>query len=41
MQDTKYLEILKAPVITEKSENAKTEGKYTFKVDPRANKIEI
>ena len=41
MQDTKYLEILKAPVITEKSENAKAEGKYTFKVDPRANKIEI
>ena len=41
MKDTKYLEILKAPVITEKSENARNEGKYTFKVDPRANKIEI
>ena len=41
MKDTKYLEILKAPVITEKSQIAKSEGKYTFKVDPRANKIEI
>ena len=41
MKDTKYLEILKAPVITEKSENEKANGKYTFKVDPRANKLEI
>ena len=41
MKDTKYLEIIKAPVITEKSQIAKSEGKYTFKVDPRANKIEI
>ena len=41
MQDTKYLEIIKAPVITEKSQNAQAEGKYTFKVDPKANKIEI
>ena len=41
MRDTKYLEIIKAPVITEKSENAKNQGKYTFKVDPKANKIEI
>ena len=41
MQDTKYLEILKAPVITEKSEIAKEAGKYTFKVDPKANKLEI
>ena len=41
MKDTKYLEIIKAPVITEKSESAKEEGKYTFKVDHRANKIEI
>ena len=40
MKDTKYLEIIKAPVITEKS-MAKENGKYTFKVDPRANKIEI
>ena len=41
MKDTKYLEIIKAPVVTEKSENEKANGKYTFKVDPKANKIEI
>ena len=41
MKDTKYLEILKAPVITEKSEIAKEAGKYTFKVDSKANKLEI
>lgn len=41
MKDTKYLDILKAPVITEKSQLAKEKGKYTFKVDPKANKIEI
>ena len=41
MKDTKYLEIIKAPVITEKSENARSEGKYTFKCDPKATKLEI
>ena len=41
MKDTKYLEIIKAPVITEKSEAERANGKYTFKVDPKANKIEI
>ena len=41
MTDTKYLEIIKAPVITEKSQLAKEAGQYTFKVDPRANKTEI
>ena len=41
MRDTKYLEIIKAPVITEKSMADKENGKYTFKVNPRANKIEI
>ena len=41
MRDTKYLEIIKALVITEKSMADKENGKYTFKVDPRANKIEI
>ena len=41
MKDTKYMQILKAPVITEKSEIVKSEGKYTFKVDPKANKTEI
>ena len=39
--DTKYLEILKAPVITEKSGLDNQNGVYTFFVDPRANKIEI
>ena len=40
--DTKYLEIVKAPVITEKSANlGQNEGKYVFKVDPKANKTEI
>ena len=41
MKDTKYLEIIKAPVITEKSQMAKENGQYTFEVDPRANKTEI
>ena len=41
MKDTKYLEIIKAPVITEKSEMARSEGKYTFKCDPKATKLEI
>lgn len=39
--DTKYLEIIKAPVITEKSQNAMQNGQYTFEVDPKANKTEI
>ena len=40
--DTRYLEIIKAPVITEKSANlAQNEGKYAFKVDAKANKTEI
>ena len=39
--DTKYLEIIKAPVITEKSQLQKDNGVYTFKVDPKANKTEI
>ena len=40
--DTRYLEIIKAPVITEKSANmAQNEGKYAFKVDPKATKLEI
>ena len=39
--DTKYLEIIKAPVITEKSAAIAQEGKYAFKVDPKANKTEI
>lgn len=40
--DTKYLEIVKAPVITEKSANLGQErGQYVFKVDPKANKTQI
>ena len=40
--DTKYLEIIKAPVITEKSANmAQNEGKYAFKVNPKANKNQM
>ena len=34
-------EIILKPVITEKSNNAVQEGKYTFKVDKRATKIDI
>ena len=41
MLDTKYLEIIKAPVITEKAAKLGQENKYVFKVDPRANKVEI
>ena len=41
MKDTRYLEIIKAPVITEKSGVIAQNGKYVFKVDSRANKIEI
>lgn len=40
--DTKYLEIVKAPVITEKSAYLGQErGQYVFKVDPKANKTQI
>lgn len=39
--DTKYLEIIKAPVITEKSGVINQNGKYVFKVDHRASKTEI
>lgn len=36
-----YLDIIIAPIITEKTANMETEGKYAFKVDHRANKTEI
>ena len=40
--DTKYLEIIKAPVVTEKSTKLnQDEQKYVFKVDPKANKYQI
>lgn len=34
-------EIIKAPIVTEKSNYDIQEGKYTFKVDKRATKVEI
>jgi len=34
-------DIIFAPVVSEKSYNLIDEGKYTFLVDPRANKTEI
>ncbi len=39
--DTKYLEIIKAPLVTEKSSDRQTLNQYTFKVSPKASKIEI
>ena len=39
--DTKYLEIIKAPVITEKSRMEQENGKYVFLVSPKATKTEI
>lgn len=39
--DTKYLDIIKAPVVTEKSANMGQNGEYAFYVDPKANKTEI
>lgn len=34
-------DVLKRPVITEKSSEAMAEDKYTFDVDTRANKIQV
>ena len=39
--NTKYLEIIKAPVVTEKAAYQGQEGFYQFFVDPKANKTEI
>ena len=36
-----YEQILIEPVISEKANLLREEGKYVFKVDPRANKIQI
>lgn len=33
--------VLKAPIISEKATNLEKQGKYVFKVFPKANKIEI
>jgi large subunit ribosomal protein L23 len=36
-----YEQILIEPVLSEKANVLREEGKYVFKVDPRANKIQI
>ena len=41
MADIKYYDVIKKPLITEKSMNAMAEKKYTFIVDPTANKSQI
>lgn len=40
--NTKYLEIIKAPIVTEKSARVGEDlNQYSFYVDPKANKTEI
>ena len=39
--DTKYLEIIKAPLVTEKSRMEQENCKYTFLVSEKATKTEI
>lgn len=39
--NTKYLEIIKAPVVTEKAATLMENGIYSFYVDVKANKTEI
>ena len=39
--NTKYLEIIKAPVVTEKAAYAGQDNVYMFYVDPKSNKTEI
>jgi len=39
--DTKYLEIIKQPLVTEKSRFNEQENVYTFLVDSKASKAEI
>lgn len=39
--DTKYLDVIKAPVVTEKSSNMGQNNEYVFYVDPKSNKTEI
>jgi large subunit ribosomal protein L23 len=36
-----YENILISPILSEKSNELREQGKYIFKVDPRASKIEI
>ncbi len=39
--NTKYLEIIKSPVVTEKAAAQGENNQYAFYVDPKANKTEI
>ena len=39
--NTKYLEIILSPLITEKSRDREALNQYSFKVSPKANKTEI
>ena len=41
MADLKYYDVIKKPVLTEKSMNAMAEKKYTFIVNPEATKGQI
>ena len=41
MADIKYYDVILKPVVTEKSMNAMGEKKYTFLVNPEANKSQI
>ncbi len=41
MADLKYYDVILKPVLTEKSMNAMAEKKYTFLVNPDANKAQI
>ena len=36
-----YLDIIIAPIVTEKTANMEAEGKYAFKVANKANKTEV
>ena len=39
--NTKYLDVIKAPVVTEKAAYAGENGVYSFYVDSKSNKTEI
>ena len=39
--NTKYLDVIKAPVVTAKAAYAGQNGVYSFYVDPKSNKTEI
>ena len=41
MADLKYYDVILKPIVTEKSMNAMAEKKYTFLVNPEANKSQI